>query len=435
MPAEPLSLALRASERELGVGRLSVPRGEVRPSSLGADAAAWLVSPTFDLWIFGAPAVLALLLIPLGVFLAPDGETPLPMWVVVVLGVDVAHVWATLFRTYLDPVERARRRVLLIAAPALAFGGAATLAHLSNAWFWTALAYLAVFHFIRQQYGFVALYHRKDPDLPPWERRLDLSAVYASTLYPVLWWHAHLPRAFDWFMPGDFIAGLVPPGVASALLFVYIALLVAFAGQQIRRLVKGRPARPGKVVVIGGTAACWGAGILVTNSDWAFTVTNVLLHGIPYFGIVWITARRSLPAVPGAPRPAGILGGASPGTPRLTEPREADPQRDGTRWRSLPARQGRTSKISPPGPEAQVRRFLLSRVSAFYGVLFLLAYLEELGWDRALWHEGGIFFGPAVALSPEGVAWATALLSVPQVTHYILDGFIWRRGADERGTG
>lgn len=333
-------------------------------------SADWLVSPRFDLLAFGLPAAVALALVPLGPWLAPSGDTPLPMWLIAVLGVDVAHVWSTLHVTYLDPRARARHGTLFAVTPLLAFAVGSALAALSFAVFWTLLAYLAVFHFVRQQYGWVALFHRKDPSLGPLDRRLDVAMIYASTLVPLVWWHAHLPRGYVWFVPGDFVVGAVPPLLAELLLVPYVGLLAAWPVRQLWRVRAGASPRPGLALVVVGTAACWGVGIIVTNTDWAFTVTNVLIHGVPYFGLVWIRA-------PGL--------GAGPG------------------------------------------RGALARAGGFYGLLLALAYVEELSWDRLVWHEGAIFVGPAIELGELGVALATGLLAVPQVTHYVLDGVIWRR--------
>ena len=65
--------------------------------------------------------------------------------------------------------------------------------------FWRCLAYLAAFHFVRQQYGFMMLYGRRERQ----RRWIDQAAIYAATLYPLAWWHLH-PRHFDWFIAGDF---------------------------------------------------------------------------------------------------------------------------------------------------------------------------------------------------------------------------------------
>ena len=62
----------------------------------------------------------------------------------------------------------------------------------------------------------------------------------------------------------------------------------------------------------------------------------------------------------------------------------------------------------------------------FVGVVWLLAYAEELLWDRAVWQSRGWLFGPAwTALGWHNLI--VPLLAVPQVTHYVLDGFIWKR--------
>ncbi len=334
----------------------------------------WLVSRRFDLAMFLAPAVVALALVPLGPFVAPDGETPFPMWIVCVLLVDVAHVWATLYRTYLDGAELRRRPVLYAGAPIVAYLFGLALASISVAMFWTGLAYLAVFHFVRQQYGWVALYNRKDDRLAPVDRWIDGAAIYAATIFPIVWWHAHLDRNFHWFVSGDFVGAFASEKLVRVLWPIYVGLLLLFVVRQVVRWRRGIPLRIGKAIVVATTAACWGVGIIATNSDWAFTVTNVLIHGVPYFGIVWVYGRQ----------------GESNG--------------------SLAA------------------RVLRAGVIPFYVLLAGLAFVEELTWDRLFWHtEQPIFFGPAVELSPRVAMLLMPLLALPQVTHYILDGFIWRR--------
>jgi hypothetical protein len=309
----------------------------------------WLVSPRFDLSVFLLPAVIALLLVPLGPVLAPGGDTPFPMWIACVLLIDVAHVWSTLFRTYLDREELARRPLLYTAAPIAAFLFALASSAISMAAFWTALAYLAVFHFVRQQYGWVALYNRKDTTLLPIDRFIDSAAIYAATLYPILWWHAHLPRRFDWFVAGDFARDLVAPSIAAALMPAYVAALAVFGLRQLQRRLNGEPFRVGKMVVVATTALCWGTGIIVTNSDWAFTVTNVIIHGVPYFGFIWFEREKK-------------------------------------------------------------RHAALREVVLAYLLLVVLASLEELGWHRS----------PDLPLF-------VAALALPQTTHYLLDGFIWKK--------
>ena len=59
-----------------------------------------------------------------------------------------------------------------------------------------------------------------------------------------------------------------------------------------------------------------------------------------------------------------------------------------------------------------------------------LAYLEEGFWDGFVWREHtSVFWAfswlPRVS-EPATLTWLIPLLSLPQVTHYVLDGFIWK---------
>lgn len=337
---------------------------------------SWLVSPRFDLWVFLAPAVLALALAWTGPILTPTGETTLPLWILTVLLVDVAHVWSTIYRTYLDPAELRRRPALYVSIPSAVLVLGVLFYSVSAQTFWRALAYLAVWHFVRQQYGWVALLNRKAKDRLRIDRWIDAAAIYASTVFPILWWHAHLPRRFDWFLPGDFIRGVVSPGLIGLLWPIYLGSLLAFVVRQLWRWRSEGVFRPGKVIVVATTALCWGMGIILTNTDWSFTVTNVLIHGVPYMAFVWHYGQRS--AAPEGSFLAWIL---------------------------------RPRHIAP-----------------FYGLLVLLAYLEETGWDRLVWHEHpGLFLGGEVALGSSLEILVVPLLALPQATHYLLDAWIWKR--------
>lgn len=334
--------------------------------------APWLVSRRFDLlWLIG-PLALGLLLVPLGPVWAEDGEVPPWLWLILVLLVDVAHVWSTLFRTYLDPVELRRHPLRYVLLPLACYLVGLLLASISTATFWRALAYLAVFHFVRQQYGWVALYQKKEVGSSRASRWLDGVAVYGATVVPLLWWHAQPSRRYTWFVPGDFALASVPPALADGLLGLYAAVLLLF-------LIVGLRARPvpvGKLLLVLGTASSYAVGIVFTNSDYAFTVTNVLGHGLPYCAFVWVVGAAE-------PRPgASFLG-----------------------W-----------------------LYRKRAVLVFAVVIVGLAYLEEWSWDRLFWHgDQPFFWGPTFDLSTGAAAFLLPLLALPQATHYALDAFIWRR--------
>ena len=340
----------------------------------------WLFSAPIDLAIFGGTALVALLLVAVG----PSGqaESPAWTWITGVLLVDVAHVWSTAFVVYLDPAERRRRPALYAITPLAAFAAGVALYACGEGVFWRVLAYLAVFHFIRQQYGWVMMYRARHGERDRAGRWLDGATVYAATLYPLIVWHTQLPRAFWWMKQGDFAAGL-PPVVAAIAGWSYAALLALYAGRAVVTALRGAVVPWGKHVIVATTAACWYVGIVATNADYAFTVTNVFIHGVPYLALVYLYARAAS--------------------------------------REPASRRGTTARLLG-GKRAVV---------VFLATLWAIAYLEELIWDRAIWHDHAWLFGAG----PDAGAAALVLvplLAVPQLTHYFLDGFLWRRRANPR---
>ena len=108
-------------------------------------------------------------------------------------------------------------------------------------------------------------------------------------------------------------------------------------------------------------------------------MTNVLAHGIPYIALVWIYQQRKFPA------PLRRL------KERLLQPRS---------------------------------------LFVYIFLLMIFAYLEEALWDAFVWREHKQVFGLFQSLLPQVqgslLNFLVPLLTVPQLTHYILDGFIWK---------
>ncbi|MDP2311699.1 MAG: hypothetical protein Q8P41_02245 [Pseudomonadota bacterium] len=388
----------------------AAPSSPGTPGTAPARPAApgWIVSPAYDLAWFSGPALLA----SLAALLVPDGaEVGLFGWLVLVVIVDVAHTWATLYRAWLDPAARRDRPALLWGVPLVVFAAAMTVHTLAAPWFWTVLAYVAVFHFVRQQQGFAALYRaRAGIARATLEARVEHFTVAMLCVFPVAWWHAHLPRRYAWFTPTDFLVGL-PPAVATALGVVTALSFATWLGLRTRTLLQGRrdprlpggprpgggpPLRsdprlpsaphlrtgawqPGRDLWVLSTAVSWTVGIVLTDGDAAFTLANVLAHGVPYFALVHHVGRRQWADGEGAVTP---------------------------RW------------------------FAPAAILAFLALPVAAAFAEELAWDALVWREH--FFAPADL--PEWlVAVAVPLLATPQLTHYLLDGYLWRLGPPGSG--
>ena len=331
----------------------------------------WLFSAPVDLSVFLGSAVLSLLLLAVGWQLGIlDDESPDWTWITAVLLIDVAHVWSTSFRVYFDTEEFKKRIWLYTLVPLSGYAVGVALYSESALTFWRVLAIVAVFHFVRQQYGWVALYRAKLREKSRVTWWIDATAIYLATVYPLAFWMTSLPRNFEWFVKDDFFA--LPALVGQILFPLYVLALVVYFGKSVYLYFKDGFLNIGKDIIVATTAVCWYAGIVALNSDYAFTVTNVIIHGVPYFALIYFYARSR----------------------RETAPR--------------------------------FYQTLSSNWIVFLATLWALAYVEEIFWQRGVWHERNWMFGANFDVG----LWKTylvPLLAVPQLTHYVLDGFIWRR--------
>ena len=335
----------------------------------------WLFSRGVDLAAFGGSGLVSLALLAIGAQLGIlDGDTPEWGWIAMILLVDVAHVYSTAFRVYFDLSEFRRRPALYIGVPLAGLVISWALYSEGEMLFWRVLAYLAVFHFVRQQYGWMALYRSRGGDGDGWTRWVDTAAIYLATVFPLVYWHSHLDsKAFQWFRDGDFVE--VPGALAELLEPVYWLAMVAYGLRSVLAYRAGRGS-PGKDLLVVTTAVCWYVGIVTFDSDYAFTVTNVIIHGVPYVVLVFWTMQRSSVLGAGVQVPAS------------------------RRWVVLLA------------------------------TIWLLAYAEELVWHHSLGLSRGWLFGTSENLGEQLAGYRdflVPLLAVPQLTHYVLDGFIWKR--------
>lgn len=321
-------------------------------------------------------------------YFRPDAELSVAAWVVLVLGVDVAHVYSTLYRTYFDPDTFRRQKSLLLTLPLLGWMAGVMLYSVDGLLFWRVLAYVAVFHFIRQQYGFLRIYSRGEPQ-PAGFARIDTVAVYAAALYPILYWHLHPDRRFEWFVPGDFLR-FRSAGLAAAATAAYVLVIAAYAAKEAVLVVRQRRVNVPRNLLVTGTFVSWYFGIVHYNGDLIFTTLNVVSHGIPYMALVWVYGRKKYHDAP---------------APRVS----------------------------------RLRRWVFSNggVMVFLLVVLGLAFVEEGFWDALVWrdHEG-VFaaFGSLPRVTDHTLlSFLVPALAVPQLTHYLLDGFIWKLSKDAFG--
>lgn len=340
-------------------------------------ATPWIYSLKFDLAaILGPPLAITALVLIWGNRLVAIDEVPLWLWIVLVLGIDVAHVYSSLFRTYFDRDEFKKRRTLYLVVPVACWlVGVAVFAIGGAGLFWSIVAYFAIYHFVRQQYGFMMLYRRGETP-GDWNYRVDQLAIYLATVYPLIYWHTY-GRNFQWFSDFEVIR---IPSVWPELMcrVVYVLVLAAFTVKEAYRWKTTGRLNVGKCLLLFATAAAWATGIVLFNGDLTFTLINIVSHGIPYMALIWIYQYRK---------------------------------------RSQQAHQG----------NRLLRFFQLKYLPLYVIALFALAFLEEGVWDWFVWKEHANLFGNFhIPASATLLAILVPLLTMPQVTHYVLDAYIWR---------
>lgn len=356
-----------------------------QPPADGADLSPWIMSRRADFWAFVAPGWLSVAVALFLLQLPTSEELDLWIWVLAVLAIDVAHVWASLYRSYADPQTRKRWGLRLWFFPVAVGITAFVLHHFGgSALFWRVLAYIAVFHFIQQHIGFLAIYQRKVA-LTRYSKQLARWTIWCNTAGAILWWHTQSPRAYQWFTPHDFVH--IPyPWVGRLALAAGIIALLAFVVDQLQHYKHGR-FHPMIAALVLTPALTWQLGIVLTNDDRAFTLTNVVLHGIPYIVLSF------------------VAGGWDTLEHHLQSPAHTHEK-------------PRPYNASP-----------LGKAILFYIPLLVLAFGEEFFWDICCWGDHPQIFGqwgePTTGLVRSV---AVSLLVIPQATHYVLDRYIWRQG-------
>jgi hypothetical protein len=330
----------------------------------------WLKNSTIDVAFILLPGILpAGLLFLFQSYFDQHTFVSAGWWVLLIVCVDVSHVYSTTFRFYWEPNLLKEYKSHLIIIPSMAFFIGWYLHSIDSLLFWRVLAYLAVFHFVRQQYGLLRLYSRQEA----WNgigKKIDAISIYSATLYPLIYWHIHRREDLSWFVAGDFI----DLSFLHSFLFdfAYIIIILAYGVKEAIHSYQQRFFNLPKNAIMIGTYLSWYFGIVTAQGDLAFTLLNVLSHGIPYMALIWIYGHKQKEAKSRLP------------------------------WKEM---------------------------GLFLTVLMVFSYLEEGLWDVFVWKDHAEVF-PFLPNLPRPDLWVISilvpLLSLPQITHYVIDGFIWK---------
>ena len=263
----------------------------------------WIISARDDLiWFIGSVVSSYALLL-----LYVKGVLPLVVMAAVwAILIDAPHVFGTFSRTYFDRTERAgRSRLLWGSLLFFAIGPLMVLAGAGFVFFFVA-ALWAYYHLVKQHYGFMVLYKKKNGDLAPIDNALDRLLLLFAFNYPFVAFIARDPEAI-----ARVPTALRPSvsGLASLLLAGTVILAIAWLGRQIQRAINGDSLDVPKYLLLAAAIPMHWIVLLtpMPNKPIAIVAILTIYHNLQYHRLIWfhnkkysavrLSARGSSPTV------------------------------------------------------------------------------------------------------------------------------------------
>jgi hypothetical protein len=258
---------------------------EVRPRAISLR---WIISGRDDLiWFIGSVLTSYALLL-----LYVKGILPLvPMVAAWAILIDAPHVFGTFSRTYFDRSERQNRKWLLLGS--LGFfivGPIMMLLGLGMVFFFIA-ALWAYYHLVKQHYGFMVLYKKKNGDLAPIDNALDRLLLLFAFNYPFVAFIAMDPEAMA-RVPAVLHTGV--NHVAAFLLAGTVVLAVVWIGRQFQRVFKGQPLNIPKYLLLAAAIPMHWIVLLIPMPHKPIAIVAILTiyHNFQYHRLIWFHNKK-----------------------------------------------------------------------------------------------------------------------------------------------
>ncbi|HET9524985.1 MAG TPA: hypothetical protein VFO99_02380 [Pyrinomonadaceae bacterium] len=251
----------------------------------------WIISARDDLvWFIGSVVTSYVLL-----FLYVKGIVPLiPMVALWAILIDAPHVFGTFSRTYFDRSERKNRaRLLWGSLLFFAIGPLAVLAGGAFVFFFVA-ALWAYYHLVKQHYGFMVLYKKKNGDLARVDNVLDRLLLLFAFNYPFVEFIARDPEAMA-RVPAVLRGGV--SGFSKLLLAGTVLLFVVWLGRQIQRAVTGEPLNVPKYLLLAAAIPMHWIVLLTPMPHKPIAIVAILTiyHNFQYHRLIWFHNRKYKP--------------------------------------------------------------------------------------------------------------------------------------------
>lgn len=248
----------------------------------------WIIGARDDLiWFIGSVVSSYLLL-----FLYVGGILPLvPMVALWAILIDAPHVFGTFSRTYFDRIERkSRSRLLWGSLLFFAIGPVMVLLGFGFVFLFVA-ALWAYYHLVKQHYGFMVLYKKKNGDLARIDNVLDRSLLLFAFNYPFVEFIARDPEAMA-RVPALLRGGV--NGFAKLLLVGTILIFVVWLGRQVQRAFTGEPLNVPKYLLLAAAIPMHWIVLLTPMPHKPIAIVAILTiyHNFQYHRLIWFHNRK-----------------------------------------------------------------------------------------------------------------------------------------------
>ena len=248
----------------------------------------WIISARDDLvWFIGSVLSSYLLL-----FLYVKGFVSLLVmaatWAILI---DAPHVFGTFSRTYFDRTERKNRARLLwgsllffAVGPLLVWAGAGFV-------FFFVAALWAYYHLVKQHYGFMVLYKKKNGDLAKVDNALDRLFLLFAFNYPFVEFIARDPEAMA-RVPAALRGGV--DGLSTILLIATVVLGFAWLARQVQRALVGEPLNVPKYLLLAAAIPMHWIVLLTPMPHKPIAIVAILTiyHNLQYHRLIWFHNKK-----------------------------------------------------------------------------------------------------------------------------------------------
>jgi hypothetical protein len=257
---------------------------------------SWLISQKDDLiWFIGSVVASYLMLAANLIFAVP---LMILVWIWA-LGFDGPHVFGTVSRTYADKDERKKRArlfygtlALFLVGPSMVIAGHARLLGTSvwgPAFFFFASLW-AYYHLVKQHYGFMILYKKKNGDLDDIDNLIDRGFLLLGFTYPFVHFVLHSVAGKT---AAPFDTTSKPLAWFEALVFdAFLVSAILFVGRQAQRVFFLKKPLDGPKLLLLGAAIPMHWVVLrflepAAGGALAAVATLTIYHNIQYHRLIW----------------------------------------------------------------------------------------------------------------------------------------------------